>query len=197
MDRPSYSVCSTIYNDARCIDAHIRSVIPQITPEFEWVILDPGSTDGTEAVLERFARSYERVSVHRFIRRNVVLARGSARRTAASLAWAPVMIHSIDADIVYRPGALEAIVQEFHRGAEVAAAGDGFFVCKTSDYWKAGGHPSIQTEEDWKLYDAMAEKGIPFRTVRLNAWELDLRETDPRRNLAPMGSREDKTEAVA
>lgn len=195
---PSYSLCSTVYNDIHSIDAHLRSLAPQLTPEFEWVIVDPGSTDGTEVVLERFARSYENVLLYRYVRRNTVLARGPARRMAASHARAPVLVSSIDADIVYRPGALEAIVQEFHRGSEVATAGDGFFICKAEDYWKAGGHhPALQVEEDWKLYDAMVERGIPFRTVRLNAWAEDRRETDPRRNLAPMGSKEDKTEPLA
>lgn len=52
--RPTISVCIPAYNSDRYIAGTIESVLNQTYPDFELVIVDDGSTDRTESLLESF-----------------------------------------------------------------------------------------------------------------------------------------------
>src|SRR5690606_3446636 len=52
--RPLVSVIMPAHNRAQTIEQAIQSVLDQIYPHFELIIIDDGSTDGTRGVLESF-----------------------------------------------------------------------------------------------------------------------------------------------
>ncbi len=52
--RPLVSVITPSFNQALYIEQNIRSVLDQQYPNFEHIVIDGGSTDGTVEVLERF-----------------------------------------------------------------------------------------------------------------------------------------------
>ena len=60
---PELSVAMTVYNAMPYLAAAVESILGQTLRDFEFVILDDGSTDGSEAYLESLADP--RVRVHR------------------------------------------------------------------------------------------------------------------------------------
>jgi glycosyltransferase involved in cell wall biosynthesis len=50
---PLFSVITVVFNGARTLEATIDSVSRQTFRDFEYIVLDGGSTDGTIAILER------------------------------------------------------------------------------------------------------------------------------------------------
>jgi glycosyltransferase EpsE len=60
---PRVSVISTVYNGARYFDRSVPSVLGQTLEDFEWIIVDDGSTDETPALLARLAAEQPRVRV--------------------------------------------------------------------------------------------------------------------------------------
>jgi glycosyltransferase involved in cell wall biosynthesis len=52
---PTVSVIIPTYNRAQRVDKAIRSVLPQVRPGDEVIVIDDGSTDDTKSVLRRFA----------------------------------------------------------------------------------------------------------------------------------------------
>lgn len=60
---PKISVIVASYNGERFVAQTVRSILEQTRKDFELVIVDDGSTDGTRAILRDFARSDARVRV--------------------------------------------------------------------------------------------------------------------------------------
>ena len=52
--RPCVSVVMSVYNCAKYIQGSIESIIKQTFTDWEFVIIDDGSNDGTSMLLERF-----------------------------------------------------------------------------------------------------------------------------------------------
>lgn len=85
-----------VYNGQRYVDEAIASVVGQDYPDFEFVIVDDGSTDGTLAILERWAardarivlvRSPRNEGISAALNRGLAVARGEyvARQDADDL----------------------------------------------------------------------------------------------------------------
>ena len=53
--QPLVSVVTVVYNGERHLEQTILSVLNQSYPNVESVVIDGGSTDGTPAILERYA----------------------------------------------------------------------------------------------------------------------------------------------
>lgn len=70
---PEVSVVMGVFNDERYLRASLESVLAQEGIDFEFIIVDDGSTDGTAAILAEYARRDSRVRV--FTRANEGLTR--------------------------------------------------------------------------------------------------------------------------
>lgn len=62
---PFFSVIIPIYNAEATLDACIRSVLSQTFRDFELLLIDDGSTDGTAAICRRYAEADPRVRYFR------------------------------------------------------------------------------------------------------------------------------------
>ena len=62
---PSISVVMPVHNGAAYLDAAVGSIVGQTWQDFEFVILDDGSTDDTPAILERWAARDPRIRLTR------------------------------------------------------------------------------------------------------------------------------------
>ncbi len=61
MTAPTLSVAMSVYNGERFLAEAIESVLSQSFTDFEFLILDDGSSDGTRALIERYASADSRI----------------------------------------------------------------------------------------------------------------------------------------
>lgn len=58
---PILSIVTISFNQAEYLERAILSVIDQVGPAFEYIVLDPGSTDGSREIIERYADRIDRI----------------------------------------------------------------------------------------------------------------------------------------
>lgn len=102
MMNPTISVYMTVKNGARWVRSAVRSIQEQTFGDWEFVIVNDGSTDETSAILEDVARRDDRIRVVH----TKGIGRGAALNLALSLCRAE-FVANIDADDVSHPMRLE------------------------------------------------------------------------------------------
>jgi glycosyltransferase involved in cell wall biosynthesis len=116
---PAVSVVMPVHNALPYLDECLRSILGQTFPDFEFVILDDASTDGSVEVLRRWARADARIRL--FESREKLGLSGSSnfivRRARAPL------VARMDADDVARPERLARQVEVFRGRPEVVLVG--------------------------------------------------------------------------
>ena len=65
MSQPRVSVCLPVYNGEQFVAEAIRSVLAQDFADFELIITDNASTDGTADICRQWCRADPRVRYHR------------------------------------------------------------------------------------------------------------------------------------
>lgn len=107
---PKYSVCMTCFNEVSTVRESLNSLLGQLTDDYEVVIVDNFSKDGTYEKLREFEQSHQ-VKV---IRRRC--SRGLGRQIAFENASGKYIISNLDLDDVFLP-VLEEIVALYHEKA--------------------------------------------------------------------------------
>jgi len=108
---PKYSVCMTCFNEAPTVMQSLRSLLTQLDSNFEVVIVDNFSTDGTYDILQDFQRGYG----VRVIQRRC--SRGIGRQVAFEYASGDYVIANMDLDDLFLP-VLNQIISRYHDKAE-------------------------------------------------------------------------------
>src|SRR5262245_1482042 len=115
--QPPVSVVVPAYNEATGIEQAVGSLAASDYPEFEVVVVDDGSTDGTGELVDGLGLS--RVRVIREVNR------GKAEALNTGLAAARHgLIVAVDADTVFEPKSLAALVRPFADPGVGAVAGN-------------------------------------------------------------------------
>ena len=119
------SVVTTSFNQARFLERTILSVLEQNYPGLEYIVLDPGSTDGSRAVIERYRDRIAKVIFDPDCGPADGMNRAFANATGDIFAY----LHSDDA---FLPGAIQGAVDAFEArpGADVIYA-HGYIVDET------------------------------------------------------------------
>jgi glycosyltransferase involved in cell wall biosynthesis len=107
MSRPRVSVLLTAYNREEYIAAAIESVLAQSCGDFELIVTDDRSSDGTLSIAREYERTDSRIRVHANERN---LGDYSNRNYAASLARAEFLKFHDSDDIMY-PHCLEVMAR--------------------------------------------------------------------------------------
>jgi cellulose synthase/poly-beta-1,6-N-acetylglucosamine synthase-like glycosyltransferase/peptidoglycan/xylan/chitin deacetylase (PgdA/CDA1 family) len=115
--RPPVSIVVPAYNEATGIEKAVRSLASSDYPEFEVIVVDDGSTDGTGELIDRMG--LPRVRVIREANR------GKAEALNMAVAAAGYdLIAAVDADTVFEPGTLAALMRPFADERVGAVAGN-------------------------------------------------------------------------
>jgi poly-beta-1,6 N-acetyl-D-glucosamine synthase len=118
---PSVTIVVPAFNEETGIESSVVSLARQVYPDFEVIVVDDGSTDGTAKVVDDVVArdGFENVSVVR--QANA----GKAGALNAGLARASgEIIVTVDADTVFAPNALALLVQKFRDDRVGAVSGN-------------------------------------------------------------------------
>jgi len=143
---PKVSVVMSVYNGERYLREAVESILNQTFTDFEFIIIDDGSTDSTWQILTAYAmrdprivliRNEKNVGLTKSLNKGLALARGE-------------YIARQDADDVSLPQRLERQVAFLDNHAEFALVG-----CRPLLIDKAGNTSSIkQVPTDWNVLRA-------------------------------------------
>ena len=100
---PQVSVIMPVYNGMRHLSAAIDSILTQTLVDFEFIIIDDASTDGTPDILAEYLRRDSRIRV---LRNETNLGLTPTLNRALQVACAPI-IARMDADDISAPERLE------------------------------------------------------------------------------------------
>lgn len=107
---PRITVVTPSFNQASFLEQTILSVLGQCYPNLEYIVMDGGSTDGSRAIIERYAGHLAHWQSQKDGGQAAAINAGFARATGAILCW-------LNSDDYFLPGTLQHIAHAF--GARV------------------------------------------------------------------------------
>ncbi|BCX82258.1 glycosyltransferase [Methylomarinovum caldicuralii] len=185
------SIVTISYNQARFLEDAIRSVLEQDYPDIEYIVIDPGSTDGSRQIIERYRNCIDHIIFEP--------DDGPADGLSKGFSYATGDIYGfLNSDDILLPGAISRVVEFFKKNLDVDVmtgrlymVDDGLNIIKTiqgdeispvsyvywginvaqqstffrrSAYHKAGGfNVNNRTSWDGELFLKMALSGCKFK----------------------------------
>lgn len=142
MRAPCVSVLIIVHNRAHTIGAAVQSVLAQTFSDFELVVVDDGSTDGTAAIVEEFDDPRLRL-VRTSPNRGIPLARNRAVREARGefIAW-------LDSDDVCHPERLRRQHTYLERHPDLQLIGSAARRMDAAGVLKRGGRVPVQSHDE-------------------------------------------------
>jgi hypothetical protein len=129
---PKISVVMPACNAAAYVDQAVKSVLGQSFEDFEFIIVDDGSSDETGAILERHQRLDRRVQVHHRERQGLAAALNYGCQRACG-----PYIARMDADDISFPHRLERQIEYIEKHPEIGIVGS--WICKIDEHGSARG----------------------------------------------------------
>jgi glycosyltransferase involved in cell wall biosynthesis len=148
-ESPAISVVMPVHNALPYLDAAVESILAQTFDDFEFVILDDGSTDGSKQRLREWAARDARI---RLLDEKHNLGPALSSQRVASAAAAPIVAR-MDADDISHPHRLSEQAAVFNRHPEVGVVGS---LC---DFIDTNGE-KLRSSEPWRL--ARRSPMVPF-----------------------------------
>ena len=118
MSTPKVSVLMAVRNGALYLDEAIRSVLDQTFADFECIVVDDGSQDGTDAILQRYQQQDTRIRLARSGGNGLSYALNHGLTLATG-----IYVARMDADDVSLTGRLAAQVRLMEERPEVGVCG--------------------------------------------------------------------------
>ncbi len=117
MAEPKITVVIPVWNGERFIRRTIDSILAQDMPDFELLVIDDGSTDGTAMILEEYSKD-PRIRIHAQANQGLVGTRNAGLRMASC-----EMLAFIDADDLAAPSRLSRQYEHLRSHPSVAVLG--------------------------------------------------------------------------
>ena len=116
------SIVTLSFNQGQFLENAIRSVVDQQGVDLDYIIVDPGSTDDSRDIIERYRDRLSHVILERDDGPADGLNRGFARASGQIYGF-------LNADDVLQPGALAKVAQAFEQSPDAdVISGNGFIV---------------------------------------------------------------------
>ena len=115
---PTVSVVMPAFNAAAFLDEAVCSILDQTFRDFEFIIIDDGSTDATASILQKYAKADGRVRVYRQENQGVIGALNRACRMAQGQ-----FIARMDADDISLPHRFARQLEFLEKHQEIGIVG--------------------------------------------------------------------------
>jgi glycosyltransferase involved in cell wall biosynthesis len=131
MESPKLTVLTPVHNGERFLDRTIESILAQDFADFEFVIVDDGSTDATAEILQRWAARDPRIVIERITRHT-----GTAAALNRGLAIARgEYVGKQDSDDICVNGRLRAQVELLDREPDAALVSANHILIEADGRW--------------------------------------------------------------
>lgn len=139
--QPRVSVIMIAHNEERYIGEAVESILRQDFDDFELIIVDDGSTDGTRSLIQGFSQRDNRVKVHFQENAGSGPARNAGLRHATG-----EYVTFVDADDVFDSHMLSKLhAATENNGADIAVCNASVFLDGTNeDLYNLDGHVGLQ-----------------------------------------------------
>lgn len=122
MDAPRISIVTCSYQQSRYLEQAMRSVLEQDYPFLEYVVIDGGSSDGSQAIIAKYARALAHWESGPDAGQTHALIKGFRHCTGDVLGW-------LCSDDLLLSGALRTVGEFFRSHPEIAAVyGDALWI---------------------------------------------------------------------
>ncbi|CAN5348567.1 hypothetical protein BH09GEM1_BH09GEM1_04420 [soil metagenome] len=163
------TIIMPVHNGERYLAPAMESMLGQTYADFEFLILDDGSTDGTAEVLQQFARRDARITI--FTRHRLGLTKALNELLAAATGE---YVARMDADDISLPGRLATEVAYLDEHPDVGLVSGNYFVIDQRGH--VGATPGLSREfvgaqVEWALYweNPIVHPSVMFRTALVRA----------------------------
>lgn len=124
---PAYVLVTPARNEANVIEGTIRAVVAQTVRPLKWAIVSDGSTDGTDEIVERYAREHAWIELVRtperkerhFAGKVLAFNAGGARMDGLEYE----VIASLDADITFENDYFEFLLEKLALDPDLGVVG--------------------------------------------------------------------------
>jgi len=117
-----FSIVTISFNQRQYLDEALCSVLSQDYPEIEYIVVDPGSTDGSRELIESFANQLARVVFEPDRGAADGLNKGFQHASGDILGF-------LNSDDVLLPGAMRSVAQAFAQDSDCdIVMGNGFII---------------------------------------------------------------------
>jgi glycosyltransferase involved in cell wall biosynthesis len=162
-DTPLISVVMPVYNGERFLTEAIDSILNQTCRDFEFIIIDDGSTDNTSVILEQHSKKDKRITWHREDKNEGIVA---ALNTGLDLACGKY-IARMDQDDISLPERLDKQVGYLEEHPEIGLLGGQICFLDQNGYRipTIVSYPSDDLSIRWTalFYNPFAHPAIIFR----------------------------------
>lgn len=126
---PRISVVTPSFNQAEFLEATLRSVLDQGYPNLEFIVMDGGSSDGSAAIIERYASQLAYAQSRPDRGQTDALIQGFARATGDIFCW-------LNSDDLYEPGTLAEVAGHFAHNPDRFVYGDATWIDRGGAFLK-------------------------------------------------------------
>ncbi|MFI9272911.1 glycosyltransferase family 2 protein [Kitasatospora sp. NPDC052896] len=159
---PRLSVVVPIYNVERYLEECLDSIAAQTFDDFECVMVDDGSTDGSAAIAERYAAEDARFRLVRQENKGLGAARNTGWR---HLGEGTEYLAFVDSDDSLPPGAYQLMIDTLDRTGSDFAAGN-VLRFRSTGYYQSGAH--VKPFRETRLKTHVTE--LPALVTDRTAW---------------------------
>jgi glycosyltransferase involved in cell wall biosynthesis len=122
-----FSIVTISFNQGQYLAEALNSVLAQVYPEVEYIVVDPGSTDGSREIIARYAGRLSHIVFEPDQGASDGLNKGFARATGEIFGF-------LNSDDLLLPGALPSVSRVFAEDPECdIVMGNGFIIDSTGN----------------------------------------------------------------
>ena len=184
----NYIIISPVRDEVKTIQLSLDSVLSQTVKPVKWVIIDDGSTDGTEKILDEYSKKHGCIHLvsrpfrpERVVGANIVYVLREGLELIKDLDWSYWV--KLDADITFPEDHFEQLMQRFDKNPKLGIASgtpfiplaDGRLRLEWTPPHQAVGMSRMYRRECWQSIGDYAPRrhwdAIDIYTAQMRGWE--------------------------